>query len=161
MFAPTWIVKQQNDEIEKYFLEDALESYISRKWLEITCGEAPYMASRYEMEAVIHNMSNSPPIIAQKVIEGEFGNGEERVKRLTEAGYDATEVQEEVNRMMSEEGGERVMKILIPKPQNKIPIVEYYVESKKVSYIETMTLKQLQQKSSKETGVTEKKEKNA
>ena len=106
MFAPTWIVKQQNDEIGKYFLEDALESYISRKWLEITCGEAPYMASRYEMEAVIHNMSNSPPIIAQKVIEGEFGNGEERVKRLTEAGYDATEVQEEVNRMMSEEGGE-------------------------------------------------------
>ena len=61
---------------------------------------------------------------------------------------------------MSEEGGERVMKILIPKLQNKIPIVEYYVESEKVSYIETMTLKRLQQKSFKVTEVTVKKEKN-
>ena len=61
---------------------------------------------KLKMETVIHNTSNSSRSIAQKVIEGEFGNGEERVKRLTEAGYDATEVQEEVNRMMSEEGGE-------------------------------------------------------
>ena len=61
---------------------------------------------KLKLETVIHNTSNSSRTIAQKVIEGEFGNGEERVKRLTEAGYDATEVQEEVNRMMSEEGGE-------------------------------------------------------
>ena len=61
---------------------------------------------KLKLETVIHNKSNSSRSIAQKVIEGEFGNGEERVKRLTEAGYDATEVQEEVNRMMSEEGGE-------------------------------------------------------
>ena len=40
------------------------------------------------------------------VIEGEFGNGEERVKRLTEAEYDATEVQNEVNRILAEESGE-------------------------------------------------------
>lgn len=61
---------------------------------------------KLKLETVIHNTSNSSRSIAQKVIEGEFGNGEERVKRLTEAGYDATEVQEKVNRMMSEEGGE-------------------------------------------------------
>ena len=61
---------------------------------------------KLKLETVIHNTSNSSRSIAQNVIEGEFGNGEERVKRLTEAGYDATEVQEEVNRMMSEEGGE-------------------------------------------------------
>ncbi len=61
---------------------------------------------KLKLETVIHNTSNSSRSIAQKVIEGEFGNGEERFKRLTEAGYDATEVQEEVNRMMSEEGGE-------------------------------------------------------
>ena len=61
---------------------------------------------KFKLETVIHNRSESTRLIAQKVIEGEFGNGEERVKRLTEAGYDATEVQEEVNRMMSEEGGE-------------------------------------------------------
>lgn len=61
---------------------------------------------KLKLETVIHNTSNSSRSIAQKVIEGEFGNGEERVKRFTEAGYDATEVQEEVKRMMSEEGGE-------------------------------------------------------
>lgn len=62
--------------------------------------------NKFKMETVIRNRSDSSRSIAQKVIEGEFGNGQERVKRLTEAGYDATEVQEEVNRMMSEEGGE-------------------------------------------------------
>ena len=61
---------------------------------------------KLKLETVIRNRSDSSRSIAHKVIEGEFGNGEERVKRLTEAGYDATEVQEEVNRMMSEEGGE-------------------------------------------------------
>ena len=61
---------------------------------------------KFKLETVIHNRRDSSRSIAQKVIEGEFGNGEERVKRLTEAGYDATEVQEEVNRMMLEEGGE-------------------------------------------------------
>ena len=62
--------------------------------------------NKFKLETVIRNRSDSSRTIAKKVIEGEFGNGEERVKRLTEAGYDATEVQEEVNRMMSEEGGE-------------------------------------------------------
>lgn len=62
--------------------------------------------NKFKLETVIRNRSDSSRSIAQKVIEGEFGNGEERVKRLTEAGYDATEVQEEVNRMLSEEGGE-------------------------------------------------------
>ena len=62
--------------------------------------------NKFKLETVIRNRSDSSRSIAQKVIEGAFGNGEERVQRLTEAGYDATEVQEEVNRMMSEEGGE-------------------------------------------------------
>ena len=62
--------------------------------------------NKFKMETVIRNRSDSSRSIAQKVIEGEFGNGEERVKRLTEAGYNASEVQEEVNRMMLEEGGE-------------------------------------------------------
>ena len=40
------------------------------------------------------------------VIEGKFGNGEERVKQLTEAGYDAVGIQKEVNRILAEESGE-------------------------------------------------------
>lgn len=50
VFTPTWIVKKQNDVIDASYREDDLQTYINRKWLEITCGEAPYMATRYDME---------------------------------------------------------------------------------------------------------------
>ncbi|UDM72502.1 restriction endonuclease [Vagococcus fluvialis] len=50
VFTPLWIVKKQNDEVDKEYQNDELEVYIKRKWLEITCGEAPYMATRYDME---------------------------------------------------------------------------------------------------------------
>ena len=35
--------------------------------------------------------------VVKKVLNGEFGNGEERVRKLTEAGYDYAEVQNKVN----------------------------------------------------------------
>ena len=44
--------------------------------------------------------------ICRLVIEGKFGNGKERVKQLTEAGYDAVGIQKEVNRILAEESGE-------------------------------------------------------
>lgn len=50
VFTPTWIVKMQNDAADTNYKDDDLETYVSRKWLEITCGEAPYMATRYDME---------------------------------------------------------------------------------------------------------------
>lgn len=50
VFTPTWIVKKQNDVLEQAFQDDDLLTYVQRKWLEITCGEAPYMATRYDME---------------------------------------------------------------------------------------------------------------
>lgn len=50
VFTPTWIVKKQNDEIDKVYKNDSLKDYIDRRWLEITCGEAPYMCTRYDME---------------------------------------------------------------------------------------------------------------
>lgn len=49
VFTPTWIVKKQNDVVDADYKADDLETYIRRKWLEITCGEAPYMATRYDM----------------------------------------------------------------------------------------------------------------
>ena len=49
VFTPTWIVKKQNDAVDADFKADELETYTRRKWLEITCGEAPYMATRYDM----------------------------------------------------------------------------------------------------------------
>lgn len=50
VFTPTWIVKKQNDEINKEYQNCDLETYVNQTWLEITCGEGPYMASRYDME---------------------------------------------------------------------------------------------------------------
>lgn len=50
VFTPSWIVKKQNDALDANYVDDTLEQYVQRKWLEVTCGEAPYMASRYEME---------------------------------------------------------------------------------------------------------------
>lgn len=50
VFTPTWVVKMQNDAIDADYKNDDLETYIRRTWLEITCGEAPYMTTRYDME---------------------------------------------------------------------------------------------------------------
>lgn len=49
VFTPLWIVKKQNDILEQDYLNDDLDTYIKRRWLEITCGEAPYMTTRYDM----------------------------------------------------------------------------------------------------------------
>lgn len=50
VFTPMWIVKKQNDVFDREYQNDEIEIYIKRKWLEIACGEAPYMATRYDME---------------------------------------------------------------------------------------------------------------
>lgn len=50
VFTPVWIVKKQNDTVNDTYKSDDLEKYARRKWLEITCGEAPYMTTRYDME---------------------------------------------------------------------------------------------------------------
>lgn len=49
VFTPTWIVKKQNDAVDADYKADNLEIYTRRKWLEIACGEAPYMTTRYDM----------------------------------------------------------------------------------------------------------------
>ncbi|HEL2401914.1 TPA: Eco57I restriction-modification methylase domain-containing protein [Streptococcus suis] len=48
VFTPTWLVKKQIDAVDQDFQDLDLEAYLNLKWLEITCGEAPYMVSRYD-----------------------------------------------------------------------------------------------------------------
>ncbi|HEL1644766.1 Eco57I restriction-modification methylase domain-containing protein [Streptococcus suis] len=48
VFTPTWLVKKQSDAVDQDFQDLDLEAYLNLKWLEITCGEAPYMVSRYD-----------------------------------------------------------------------------------------------------------------
>lgn len=50
VFTPQSIVKKQNDEIDKNYKNDDIETYVRRTWLEISCGEAPYMTTRYNIE---------------------------------------------------------------------------------------------------------------
>ena len=44
----TWIVKKQVNIANDEFKSMPLKDYINIKWLEIACGEAPYMVSRYD-----------------------------------------------------------------------------------------------------------------
>lgn len=48
VFTPTWLVQKQVDVVDQDFQALDLEAYLNLKWLEITCGEAPYMVSRYD-----------------------------------------------------------------------------------------------------------------
>ena len=48
VFTPTWLVEKQNAYVEDELEALALEEYIKVRWLEITCGEAPYMVTRYD-----------------------------------------------------------------------------------------------------------------
>lgn len=48
VFTPTWLVEKQNGYVESELETLNLEDYIQVRWLEITCGEAPYMVTRYD-----------------------------------------------------------------------------------------------------------------
>ncbi len=48
VFTPTWLVSKQNGYVESELGSLSLEEYVDLRWLEITCGEAPYMVTRYD-----------------------------------------------------------------------------------------------------------------
>lgn len=89
VFTPTWIIKKQNDDIDKEYFDDSLERYVNRKWIEITCGEAPYMTSRYDMETgKIIPLTNRVGFVDRKLkrINSEVQNKEEW-QSLVEAAF--------------------------------------------------------------------------
>ncbi|WP_282920806.1 Eco57I restriction-modification methylase domain-containing protein [Ignavigranum ruoffiae] len=49
VFTPSWIVEKQVNAVLDDMLDIDLEQFLSTKWLEITCGEGPYMVNRYDM----------------------------------------------------------------------------------------------------------------
>lgn len=49
VFTPSWIVKLQVNAALEGMQDLPLIDFIHTKWLEITCGEAPYMVNRYDM----------------------------------------------------------------------------------------------------------------
>lgn len=48
VFTPTEFVREQNNLIDRNFKNLTIEEYTSKIWLEITCGEGPYICSRYD-----------------------------------------------------------------------------------------------------------------
>lgn len=48
VFTPVWIIKKQNDLVNDEYKDRPLNQYLETMWLEITCGEAPYMCTRYD-----------------------------------------------------------------------------------------------------------------
>lgn len=53
VFTPTWIVRKMNDFCDSIWHEEKLSTdwrkYVSLRILEITCGEAPFLVTRYDM----------------------------------------------------------------------------------------------------------------
>lgn len=50
VFTPSWVIKLQVEAALEDMQELSLMDFVQTKWLEITCGEAPYMVNRYDME---------------------------------------------------------------------------------------------------------------
>ena len=48
VFTPTWVCKKMADLAEKDLTADSLEEFVCKKCLEVTCGEAPFLTSRYD-----------------------------------------------------------------------------------------------------------------
>lgn len=59
------------------------------------------LGSRYnDVQAIINGTAKSIDDIAREVIAGQWGNGTERIQKLTAAGYDADAVQTRVNELL-------------------------------------------------------------
>jgi hypothetical protein len=92
VFTPPWIVKKQIDAADENYQNDDLETYIKRKWLEIACGEAPYVASRYDMNSgEIIPLAGRTGFLDRKLarINAEVGDKAEW-QRLVAAAYKAS-----------------------------------------------------------------------
>jgi len=48
VFTPTWICNRMNDNIDKSSKTKTWKEYVDSRVLEITCGEAPFLVSRYD-----------------------------------------------------------------------------------------------------------------
>ena len=72
--------------------------YNGRKWTKH--GKLPYITYEKPVEEPVAE-AKTVTQLAREVLKGKWGNGSERKRRLTEAGYDYTAVQKEVNRLCS------------------------------------------------------------
>ena len=48
VFTPLWVVSKMADHAERELNKGNLEQFVFAKCLEVTCGEAPFLTSRYD-----------------------------------------------------------------------------------------------------------------
>ena len=82
---------------------DGWRSHLDGNKAYITGAEWDAYAKGFKTEAVKEAEKISVDELAQQVLNGKWGNGEERKKALTEAGYNYDEVQSKVNELCNED----------------------------------------------------------
>lgn len=83
-------------------LEDDVKSAGFTEWFKIPHIDYETQAAPVEAPEVAKKSAGE---IAAEVIRGDWGDGAERVQRLTEAGYDAKYIQDIVNETLAQKGG--------------------------------------------------------
>lgn len=78
-----------------------------------------YIGWLLEQDAVGFKPYKSNTEIAQEVINGKWGNNPQRAKKLSDAGYNAQEVQKEVNRLIKEQNSKKPQETIKPAPIEK------------------------------------------
>lgn len=111
-FVPT-TCPHRSMELHGGTTESVKDYFVERMQYFATLGDKAWIilfklgnhGQKFEQKRIISKNEDTTTNICRLVIEGKFGNGEERVKQLTEAGYDAIGIQKEVNRILAEESG--------------------------------------------------------
>ena len=119
VFTPVWIIKKMNDTVDAEYDDYDLDEYLNVTWLEITCGEAPYMCTRYD------TVSGEPIPLGERV-----GFVDRKLRRLSEEVNDeATWIQKARAAYRSSFGYEYQGDSLFLARENLIQTyIEYFIE---------------------------------
>lgn len=119
VFTPVWIIKKMNDTVDAEYNGYGLDEYLEVTWLEITCGEAPYMCTRYD------TVSGEPIPLSERV-----GFVDRKLRRLSEeVGDEVTWIQKARTAYRSSFGYEYQGDSLFLARENLIQTyIEYYID---------------------------------
>lgn len=96
-----------DDEIKKKLEAAGYDNYLFVKSkannLKKAADDAKKAAEAHAAEIKAKAMANNIEHVAKEVIQGKYGNGKERVEKLTAAGYDYDTVQNKVNEILAAE----------------------------------------------------------
>lgn len=119
VFTPVWVIKKMNDTVDVEYNGYGLDEYLGVTWIEITCGEAPYMCTRYD------TVSGEPIPLSERV-----GFVDRKLRRLSEEVNDeATWIQKARAAYRSSFGYEYQGDSLFLARENLIQTyIEYYID---------------------------------